>query len=221
MDIVSTPLRLHVEPFLLLLNQYLLLLLYALVLHLLLRNQLNCQLTCLLNDHLVRLHFPLAGCGSLHYPVQQDRARVHIIRIQQLLADLHLASDDGVHFQFQYFLHHQFHLGGTDSFLYQRVGGDVEVGLIQVLFGRVDGVAFHILVLALQCSLQCFGLLHQRLQLLGGHHRINLGHLSPRSHERRQHLGVAKYILVQCDGIIGVPQLPLPVCEHTLHAYCA
>lgn len=173
------------EPLLLLLDEYLLLFLDPLVLDLLLGDELNCQLTGLLDDALIHVGLVAAGSGSAHDLVEQDGAGVHVVGLQQFLADPDLAPDDGVHVYLQDLPHHQLHLGGADSLLDQWVRGDVEVLLVHVLLGCVDCVSLYILVLAAQCLLECFRLLQQGLQLLRSDHCIDMCHIT----QGRRHKG--------------------------------
>lgn len=64
--------------FMLLLNQYLLLSLHSLVLHLLLRNQLDRQLTRLLYYPLILFFFCLARCWSPNKLIQNNAACIDV-----------------------------------------------------------------------------------------------------------------------------------------------
>jgi hypothetical protein len=66
-----------------------------------------------------------------------------------------------VHLQLENFLHHQLHLSGSDAFLHHRVGGDVKMGLVQILLSSVDGVSYNIFVLGPQTLSQSLGLLDE------------------------------------------------------------
>jgi hypothetical protein len=81
------------------LNQSLLVLLQSLELHLFLCNQLDRELTGLLNDDLIGILLPLACSGPLHDTIEHDRALINVISLQKLLTDPHLAPNDGMHIE--------------------------------------------------------------------------------------------------------------------------
>ena len=121
-----------VSPVVLPLNQSLLIFLQPLVLHFFLSNELNGELSGLVNDVGISLFLPLTGSLSFHNFIEDYRAGVDVFSFEEFLADLDFASDNRVHFEFKQFPHYQLHLGSHESFLNHRVRSDVKVRFVHV-----------------------------------------------------------------------------------------
>ena len=165
---------------LLLLDQELLLLLKPLILDLLLSDQLDGQLVRQLNDPFIVRLLVLVRRGPFDDPVKDHRARVNVLHLQKLFANLKLAPDNGVQLQLQHLLDHQLHLCAHQPFLNDGIRSDVEMGFVGVAFRRVQSIPVTLVpfIRAIQRFLQSLGLLHQGVQLLSSHHGVDLRHVS-------------------------------------------
>ena len=121
-----------VSPVVLPLNQSLLIFLQPLVLHFFLSNELNGELSGLVNNVGISLFLPLTGSLSFHNFIEDYRAGVDVFSFEEFLADLDFASDNRVHFEFKQFPHYQLHLGSHESLLNHRVRSDVKVRFVHV-----------------------------------------------------------------------------------------
>ena len=90
-----------VSPVVLPLNQSLLIFLQPLVLDFFLSNELNGELSGLVNDAGISLFLLFTGSLSFHNFVKDYRAGVNVINFEEFLADLDFASDYRVHFEFK------------------------------------------------------------------------------------------------------------------------
>ena len=137
-SIVSGSGLMHLELFLLPLDEDFLFALESLKFDFLFSDELNGELTGLFYNSLIGFFFKVACGFTFDDVIEEDCAGVDIVGLKELFADFDFTFDDGVHFEFEDFSHHQFHLGSGDSFLDEGIRGDVEMRLVEVALSRID-----------------------------------------------------------------------------------
>ena len=164
----------HLSP-----EQHLLVLLHLLILHLFLSQDLNRQISCLLNNVLVMSLFLLTRRRPFQDLIEDHSCCVNVFRVEQLLTDLDFAFQDWMHVHFKQFLCHVLELCSLNVLWYCWILHQIEMLFIHILLCCIQSVFVWVFIIALfQGFFKIESLLFESLKFLGSNHGIDLSDIS-------------------------------------------